>query len=298
MSLPRISLVTCSYQQAGYLEATLRSVLEQGYDDLEYIVIDGGSSDGSADIIRAYGSRLAYWVSEPDRGQTDALAKGFRRSTGEVLGWLCSDDLLLPGALRSVGEFFAAHPRVQAVYGDSLWIDGAGRFLRPKKEMPFNRFVFLYDHNYIPQPSMFWRRSLFEAVGGLDPDFNLAMDSDLWERFSARTAIAHLPRYLSCMRFYPEQKTRSQRPQGRREDAVIRHRRSVHRQTRPLYPLLHLGARLLRVALKGMAGGYGARVPQEHLQWLQRHALAPLPQPLSRERGVSSPLTGKFPGRG
>jgi glycosyltransferase involved in cell wall biosynthesis len=268
--LPRISLVTCSYQQGRYLEATLRSVLSQRYDDLEYIVIDGGSSDGSVATIRRHQSQLAWWVSEPDRGQSDALAKGFERASGEVLGWLCSDDLLLPGALRAVGEFFACRPRAQAVYGDALWIDERGRPLRPKKEMPFNRFVFLYDHNYIPQPSMFWRRSLYQTVGGLDTRFDLAMDGDLWERFSAQAPIAHLPRYLSCMRFYPRQKTRSRRPDGRREDAVIRHRRSPHRETAALYPLLHAVARAARVAGKAVCGGYGARVPRVHREWLEQ----------------------------
>ena len=272
-TLPKISLVTCSFQQGRYLETTLRSVFEQGYADLEYLVIDGGSTDESVATLRRYEQQLAYWVSEPDRGQTDALIKGFHRSSGEVMGWLCSDDLLLPGALQAVGEFFARHPQVQAVYGDSLWVDGNGRLLRAKKEIPFNRFVFLYDHNYIPQPSMFWRRSLYQAVGGLDAGFDLAMDGDLWERFSIRTAIAHLPRYLSCMRFYPEQKTRNLRPQARREDATIRHRRALHRQTEAVYPALHLLARITRVLMKAVCGGYTARVPHRHTQWLQRQAM-------------------------
>ena len=187
---PRISVVTCSFQQASYLEQALRSVLEQAYPSLEYVVVDGGSSDGSAEIIRRHAPALAHWVSEPDGGQTQALIKGFSRCTGDVLGWLCSDDLLLPGALRTVGEFFAAHPGVAAAYGDALWIDAGGRLLRPKREIDFSRFVLLHDHNYIPQPSMFWRRSLYDAVGGLDARFDLAMDADLWERFSASTRIA------------------------------------------------------------------------------------------------------------
>src|SRR5262245_18779468 len=222
--LPVISMVTCSYQQGRYLDQALRSVLDQRYPRLEYIVIDGGSTDGSADIIRRHEHALAHWVSEPDRGQTDALIKGFNRATGEIHGWLCSDDLLLPGALQTVAGFFSAHPGAMAAYGDALWIDGAGRFLRPKKEMDFSRFVFLHDHNYVPQPSMFWRSTLYEAVSGLDPEFDLAMDADLWERFSERTRIGHIPAYLSCMRFYPQQKTRSRKTEGRREDGIIRAR--------------------------------------------------------------------------
>lgn len=269
-SNPVISLVTCSFQHGRYLEQAIRSVLDQGYPALEYIVIDGGSTDQSAEVIRRYGSALAYWVSEPDRGQTDALIKGFRRSSGEICGWLCSDDLLLPGALRTVAEFFSRHPEVMAAYGDALWIDAEGHFLRAKREIGFNRFVFLHDHNYVPQPSMFWRRALYEAVAGLDPEFDLAMDADLWERFSAQTRIAHIPRYLSCMRFYPEQKTRARRCEGRHEDEVIRGR--AHSLATPslVRTLLRLAARSVRISAKALAGGYTARVPREHLVWLER----------------------------
>jgi glycosyltransferase involved in cell wall biosynthesis len=270
-ALPSISIVTCSYQQGKYLDATVRSVLGQHYPRLEYIVIDGGSTDASVEVIRRHAQSLAYWVSEPDRGQTDALVKGFARATGEIQGWLCSDDLLLPGALDAVGRFFQAHPQVQALYGDALWIDGRGEFIRAKKEIGFNRFIFLYDHNYVPQPSMFWRRALFDRVGGLDAGFDLAMDSDLWVRFSAQTRIVHLARYLSCMRFYPEQKTRALQWRARREDARLRERHPWLPQTG--YPLLHLAARAARILRKAAVGGYRAKMLPEHVQWLQRHAI-------------------------
>lgn len=257
MSSPiSFSIITCSYQQGAFIDVTLRSVLDQEYEALEYIVIDGGSTDGSVDTIRSYADRLAYWVSEPDRGQSDALIKGFARARGEIQSWLCSDDLLLPGALKAVAAFFTGHPEVDAVYGDALWIDAVGNHLRPKKEPRFHRLAFLFDHNYIPQPSMFWRRSLYERVGGLDTNFHLAMDSDLWERFSRATRIAHLPRYLSCMRYYPEQKTRALKAQGRGEDALIRERSSLARW--PLQPLWRTLARGQRMATKALAGGYGA----------------------------------------
>ncbi|HKA38127.1 MAG TPA: glycosyltransferase family 2 protein [Burkholderiales bacterium] len=270
---PLISMVTCSFQQGRFLESAILSVLGQHYPRLEYIVIDGGSTDGSAGIIERHRHALAYSVSEPDRGQTDALVKGFARATGDIHGWLCSDDLLLPGALDAVSRFFLDHPRVMAAYGDAMWIDAEGGFVRPKKEMGFNRFVFLHDHNYIPQPSMFWRSSLYEAVGGLDPGFDLAMDADLWERFSWTTRIAHIPRYLSCMRFYPGQKTRARRNEGRQEDGLIRARR-VHplAMRAPFRGLLRLLARLVRVSAKACAGGYTARVPGEHLAWLRQQA--------------------------
>lgn len=272
--LPTISLVTCSYQQARFLDATIRSVLGQNYPALEYMIVDGGSTDGSRGIIERHAPALSWWVSEPDHGQSDALIKGFERATGDVCGWLCSDDLLLPGTLARVGEFFRDHPDVQAVYGDSIWIDVNGAPIRPKREMSFNRFVFLHDHNYVPQPSTFWRRSLYESVGGLRPHFDVAMDNDLWERFSARTKIAHIPSYLSCMRYYPEQKTLADewRQRGHREGTLVMKRGSRLARKPMLLPFLHTAARAARLVQKTAAGGYFASVPQELLPWLMAHA--------------------------
>lgn len=268
MSLPKISIVTCSYQQGRFLGATLRSVLEQHYPALEYIVVDGGSKDGSLAAIRDVESRLAWWVSEPDKGQTDALIKGFARSSGDVLAWLCSDDLLLPGALDAVGRYFEAHPEVEWLYGDALWIDALGAPLRTKREMPWSRFAFLFDHNYLAQPSVFWRRSLFERAGGLQTEWNLAMDADLWLRFARTSRPHHLRRYLSCMRYYPEQKTRALRPAGEREDERLRAREAPRLAALPRWPL-HALARCLRVAGKAVAGGYSAPVPTELRSWLR-----------------------------
>jgi glycosyltransferase involved in cell wall biosynthesis len=272
MQIPSISLVTCSYQQAPYLEQAMRSVLEQDYPALEYVVIDGGSTDGSVPIIRKYERALTHWESGPDGGQTHALIRGFEHCSGDIMGWLCSDDLLLAGALNTVGEFFARNPEVNALYGDALWIDARGRLVRPKREMRFSRFVLLHDHNYIPQPSMFWRRSLYEQVGGLDARFDLAMDADLWERFSAIGPIEHIPAYLSCMRWYPSQKTRARRSEALREEEIIR-ARDVERSLRPAHVRARrLAARGLRIATKLLDGGYGARVPVQQLDWLGRMA--------------------------
>ncbi|MGB4812493.1 MAG: glycosyltransferase family 2 protein [Methylophilaceae bacterium] len=270
--LPTITLVTCSYQQGRFLDATMRSVFNQQYPALQYIVIDGGSTDESVAVIQRHASNLSFWASEKDNGQTDALKKGFAHATGEIQGWLCSDDILLPNALQMVAEFFRDHPNVGAAYGDALWIDADGNPLRAKREMAFNQFVFLHDHNYIPQPSMFWRKSLYDAVGGLDESFNLAMDSDLWARFSQKTTIAHIPQYLSCMRFYLEQKTRSMKPAGRLEDLAIRTRTSNLANLAILRPIQHVIARLTRAVGKALVGGHHAKVPSHLLPWLAQHA--------------------------
>jgi len=268
MTLPKISVVTCSYQQGRFIDATLRSVLEQKYPALEYIVIDGGSTDESVNVINRHASGLAYWVSEADQGQTDALAKGFERSSGDVMAWLCSDDLLLPGALDTIGRFFAENPKVDCVFGDAIWIDADGKPIRPKKEMSWNRAVFLFDHNYLAQPSVFWRRSLYEKVGGLNRQWNLAMDSDLWLRFARHTRPQHLAQYLSCMRYYPEQKTRALKPAGRKEDEALRQREAPVLSRLPRGPI-RAAARAARIVIKGLYGGYGRRVPDQMARWLK-----------------------------
>jgi glycosyltransferase involved in cell wall biosynthesis len=273
MANTRFSIVTCSYQQGRFLESTIRSVLDQAYPELEYLVLDGGSTDQSVKILRRYDDAIAYWHSAADAGQTDALAKGLARARGDLMGWLCSDDLLLPGALNAVATFFDQNPDVDAVYGDALWIDEEGDFIRPKKEIAFNRFIFHYDHNYIPQPSMFWRRRLYERVGGLNRKFNLAMDNDLWDRFSAVSRIAHLPQYLSCMRYYPEQKTRSQRPLGAREDAEIRSRSMLARY-QAMQPVFRGLARVQRRLSRLAIGAYYARVPANLIESLDRYRIS------------------------
>lgn len=253
--LPRVSIVTPSFNQARFLEETMKSIHGAGYPNLEHIVMDGGSTDGSVEIIRSYEDRLAYWVSEPDGGQAAAIAAGFERSTGEILCWLNSDDVYEASTLFDVADFFERNPAVQFVYGDAVWIDAGGRELKNKREHAFNRFVFLWDHNFIPQPSTFWRRSLYFDVGGVDPSFVLAMDADLWIRFSERTRPVHVSRQWSRMRFYPEQKMVSLREQNATEIERIR-RRYVREVSPTGARARQAAARALRVGLKAVAGGY------------------------------------------
>lgn len=224
MKLPKISLITPSFNQAKFLEKTLNSVLSQGYPNLEYIVMDGGSTDGSVDIIKHYADELSYWASEPDDGQTDALIRGFSKATGEILGWLCSDDVLEPNSLDEMSRFFLDNPEANVVYGDSLWIDPEDGLIKSRKEHAFSRSVLLYEHNFIPQPSTFWKRELYREVGGLNPDFNVAMDADLWLRFSEVTDIHHVRKCWSRMRIYPEQKTYRLIDQREVEKKILRER--------------------------------------------------------------------------
>ena len=182
---PRITVVTPSYNQAAFLAACLRSVIDQRYPNLEYIVIDGGSTDGSVEIIKSFEKDLAYWVSEPDAGQYDALNKGFRRATGDILAWLNSDDMYTPWAFAVVADVFQQLPAVQwlsTLY--PLFWNEAGTATLCTQLLGFERSVILGRGIGVQQESTFWRRALWQRVGGtLDTRFKLAGDLDLWARF-------------------------------------------------------------------------------------------------------------------
>lgn len=266
----KISIVTCSYQQASFLDYTIRSVLEQNYANLEYLVIDGASSDGSVEIIEQYANRLAYVVSEKDSGQSQALNKGLERSTGDILGWLCSDDLLLPGSLHAVAMYFENHPEVDAVYGDSILIDERGNIVTPKREMGFSPLAILHDYNYIPQPSMFWRRRLMDKVGLLDESLHLSMDADYWLRFARMGNVVHVSAFWSCMRLHGAQKVFVNRRGVYREAALLRqrHAKSLHLNGPRWFFWWY--ARLYRVVTRFLANGYNRTLPGGLGEWLSR----------------------------
>ena len=188
-----VSIVTPSFNQARYLEATLDSVLSQDYPEIEYIVIDGGSSDGSRAILERYSDRLAYWVSEPDKGQTDAINKGFSRARGEVLAWLNSDDTYQPGAVRAAVERLRANPAAAMVYAEANYIDEGGQVIGrfPAAQTDYPRLRAGYVH--IPQQASFWRAAYWKQVGPLDPSFYFAMDYDLWVRLAALAPLVFVP---------------------------------------------------------------------------------------------------------
>ncbi|MBI5933185.1 MAG: glycosyltransferase [Chloroflexi bacterium] len=203
-----VSIVIPSFNQAPYLETTLLSVLGQDYPRVETIVIDGGSTDGSVDIIKSYEQRLAYWVSEKDSGQAEAINKGMARSRGEIVAWLNSDDFYLAGTVRAAVQAFERFPDAALVYGDMLAVDKYGQ--------TFNTFRYkrltladLLSFQIIGQPSVFMRRSAFEQAGGLDPSYHLLLDHHLWIRIAAQGRIAHVPRTWSASRYHTEAKNRA-----------------------------------------------------------------------------------------
>jgi len=204
---PKVSIITPSYNQARYLEATLRSVLEQDYPNLEYIVIDGGSTDGSLEIIQKYTDQLAYWVSEKDRGQTDAINKGFARATGDILAWINSDDTLRPGAVREAVDYLTAHPNSGMVYGDAMFINAAGEVIGrfPGAQTDYRKLRQGYVH--VAQQASFFRAELWRRVGPLDPSFYFAMDYDLWVRLARVSQLDYLPRWWANFRLHGDAKT-------------------------------------------------------------------------------------------
>jgi glycosyltransferase involved in cell wall biosynthesis len=205
---PRISIVTPSFNQGVFLERTLQSVLRQHYPDLEYCVQDGGSTDGTAAVLERYREQLAHYESGRDDGQADAINRAFAHTTGAILAWLNSDDLLLPGALDFVARYFARHPRVDVVYGHRVVIDEhdgeVGRWVMPPHDAAALTWC-----DFVPQETLFWRRSIWEKVGArLDDSFQFALDWDLLLRFQeAGARIVRVNRFLGAFRVHGAQKT-------------------------------------------------------------------------------------------
>ncbi len=205
---PKISIITPAFKQAEYIERTLKSVLDQQYPNLEYFVQDGGSQDGTTDILRQYENQLLGWESKPDNGQSYAINLGFARTSGEIMAWLNSDDLLLPGTLAHVARFFDEHPEVDVVYGNRILIDEndreVGRWVLPKHDDEVLSWA-----DYVPQETLFWRRRIWDKVGSrVDESFRFAMDWDLLVRFREAGARFHrLPRFLGAFRVHAQQKT-------------------------------------------------------------------------------------------
>jgi glycosyltransferase involved in cell wall biosynthesis len=205
---PLITVITPSFNQAQFIERTIHSVLDQRYPNLEYIVVDGGSTDGTLDILRRYEGQLR-WISEKDSGQSEAINKGFRLAKGEIVAWLNSDDIYLPGALEEVSRHFVEHPTVMMVYGEGYMIDENDkvkcRF--PFTETKFDLWKLIYHGDYILQQSTFFRRSVFDSIGLLDQSLHYTMDWDIFIRIGKRFGIDYVPEYLGSIREHGQAKT-------------------------------------------------------------------------------------------
>ncbi len=220
---PRISIVTPSLNQGAFLEETIRSVLLQGYPNLEYIVMDGGSADNSRDLMRQYAPWLAYWTSEADAGQAEALGRGFQRASGEILAWLNADDFYEPEALRRIAAFFSAHPAVVFANGDVNIVDADGAYQRRVYAMRPSRFFAANSgqHGW-PQPGCFWRRAVYEQAGGIDPALQFCMDKDLFIRLVGTGPGRRVPGPpLANFRQHPAAKSARLHDVAQRETAAL-----------------------------------------------------------------------------
>ena len=221
---PLVSIITPSFNQARYIEATIQSVLTQDYPNIEYIIVDGGSTDGTVAIIKKYalesGSllpnnqqqavgfhKINAWVSEQDKGQTDAINKGFARAQGQILAWLNSDDTYEPGAVSAAVRYLQAHPDVGMVYGDCNFINEDGRVIGKFGSAQTDHRLLRQGYVHIPQQTMFFRADLWKQVGPLDPSFYFAMDYDLWTRLAARSALKYVPQTWANFRLHTTGKT-------------------------------------------------------------------------------------------
>lgn len=250
-----ISIVTPSYNQGLFLPETIESVLNQNLDQIEYIVLDGGSYDNSVEIIQKYEAHLTYWCSHPDKGQAAAIHEGFLCSSGDILAWLNSDDMFTSNSLSYVLRTFTQNPKIRFLYGGCEMIDGMGHHIKYLREPCFSLGWQIFVRNCIPQSSAFWRRDLYFEVGGLDISLRHAMDYDLFFRFCAKTRPYVTRRILSRQRWYAETKTLSD-PLTRDNELEIVRRRYYDELPATGSRFKHLAWRAHRILIKGLNGCY------------------------------------------
>jgi glycosyltransferase involved in cell wall biosynthesis len=262
---PLVSIVTPSLNQGRYLEAAIESVRAQDYSRVEHVVVDGGSTDETLDVLGRFSG--LRWVSEPDEGQADAIAKGFRFARGEIFAWLNADDLYLPGALSLAVAALQA-TGAGLVYGGWQQIDDQGTLLREVPARPWSYETLLERANFVPQPSTFFTRAAYEAVGGIDARYRYALDHDLWLRIGARFPVETLDATLAAFRFHSESKTVAE-ADGFAREVVQVSRRNGGRRLSPYYldyylprhrPWLYRALLAMRLARARDFRGLAARV--------------------------------------
>lgn len=203
MRTPKISIVTPSFNQEEFIESTIQSVVHQRYPNLEYIVIDGGSSDNSVNIIKKYENMLSYWISEPDSGHGNGLNKGFNQASGEIMGWINSDDLLTPWSLNAIAEIFTCFPHINWIQGMNSWWNRRGQMINASRNTKNIYDYLLGNYAWIQQESVFWRRSLWDKAGSrINENLKYMVDGELWSRFFLHDNLYTVDCILSGYRSY------------------------------------------------------------------------------------------------
>jgi len=203
---PLVSIATPSYNKGRFIEETILSVKNQTYPRIEHIVIDGGSTDGTLDILRKYDNSI-IWISEPDKGQSDAINKGWRMSKGEILGWINADDTYMPWAVEIAVKYLSEHPDVHMVYGRCSVMDEYGKVQGRGDGTRFNLSDLICGRNMVPQPTVFFRRQVLDTIGYLDSNLHMAMDADLWIRIGLKLKIEYIDQLLANFRLCPGTKS-------------------------------------------------------------------------------------------
>ena len=219
-SFPKISIVTPSYNQAQFLERTILSVLNQNYPNLEYIIIDGGSTDGSVEIIKKYEKYLAYWVSEKDRGQSHALNKGFQRATGELVGWQNSDDIYLPDAFKKVADVYKENSHYDVYFGNMYFIDNDDNIFRDMRFVKFSPISLIYEGTILANQSAFISRSVFDRFGCLSESHKFTMDYEFWVRIR-KSKFYFIREFLGCFRLHKDAKSSTIKDIGLLEHRMV-----------------------------------------------------------------------------
>ncbi len=261
---PKISIVTPSLNQEKFIEDCIRSVLEQSYPNFEHIIIDGGSTDGTLNILKRYPHLI--WVSESDRGQSDALNKGFRLASGDIIGWLNADDRYLPGCFQQVSSFMVEHPEVDILYGDYRFINEQGNVLQIRKELDFDIFMLKYLHIlYIPTTASFFKRKIFDEGNFLNIEYHYAMDYEFFVRLALKGyKFVHINAILADFRWHETNKSslaaRKQRLEQEKAllelDPLLRRLKRFSSLQMAFKMILRLWARGKRYLLKGIKGYY------------------------------------------
>lgn len=218
---PLITVVTPTYNQGRFIEETIRSILLQGYPNLEYIIFDGGSTDETLEIIRKYEPWISFWVSERDKGQSDAINKGFNRAHGDIIAWLNSDDTYLPDGMQNIALAFARDPEMGMIYGGCNIVDEEGRLNTLYPSRDFDLKILINAWNFIPQPATFFRRDVYKAVGEVDMNLHYSMDRDLWIRIGKQFKVGYITPLVATIRYYDECKTKAISRAGRKERLMI-----------------------------------------------------------------------------
>lgn len=267
MNLPKISVVTPSYNQADYLERTIRSVIEQNYPELEFIIIDGGSTDGSIDVIKKYEKYLTYWVSESDNGQSHAINKGLKMATGDWVAWQNSDDIYYGGAFHAVADAALKHPDVALIIGDMNLIDQDDKLIRDLHFVTPSYGAMVAEGMVLSNQAAFWRRDIHDKIGWMDETLHTAFDFDWFLRLTKNVKGYAVNKCLGAFRIHSAAKTQVMTSENSENYAFVRKRHNAYMS--PLRAKLYLIKRLLLLLLRGdlayIARGFAKRIEENNL---------------------------------